>query len=504
MGNGREIRFVRRPGSYGIYESAWSCLHKFTSQNHLTCRDVVGLVASRTSSGRPVTWGRLQRDLNTSYGFDMGRLAGVLELDQSNLASMFTEYWTIPKETSGSIYLRFCPVCIEDGFHTALFQYKLFARCPWHDVSLEDGCPSCGHFINYTFDKETASNPYGCSCGERLWKGLHAWDWSRNKLDLAEDSLDEYLSWKELLLASTSEWNKAFGVLNNSISRGPLADPSANSLEYLAHYHEPMPQRLRRSISKTPTVRTIIYTCGISSRSTQTYARTRNSDAGVIKRIAERYIADDCTAIIKSINRRIKKSLLTRHRLCLTGSYQLMIEGPNRSAFPPRHIFACPWHEAYRCWRAHWFDESGRITSVFSTLSRRLDNLIQHWAHMVTSISELPKARWIIRHVVTEQALSEFRESLIQARNGYSEDYVRLRMNLSIDVQSEPHFYLRDTDEESIALFVAYPGVIKQLQDAEFFPKNHGKEVQRTRANVIRATALRRPGTHWERPNWRL
>ncbi|MDX1506654.1 MAG: hypothetical protein R3358_00150 [Woeseiaceae bacterium] len=130
--------------------------------------------------------------------------------------------------------------------------------------------------------------------------------------------------------------------------------------------------------------------------------------------------------------------------------------------------------------------------------------MIQRWAHMVTSISELPKARWIIRHLVAEQALSEFRESLIQAKDGYSEDHVRLRMNLSIDVQSEPHFYLRDTDEESIALFVAYPGVIRQLQDAECFSKNHGKETERTRANVIRATALRRPGTHWEKSNWRL
>lgn len=505
VGNGREIRFVRRPGSYGIYESAWSCLHKFASQNHLTHRDVVELVAIRTSAGRAVTWGKLQRDLNTSYGFDLERLAGVLELDQGNVSSMFTEHWTIPKDTAGFIYLRFCPKCIENGFHTALFQYELFQRCPWHNVPLKDGCPACGHFVYYTFDKESASNPYGCRCGEQLWKGVLTLEWPQNTPKLAEDSLNEYLAWKQIIDSSISEWNKALGVKVRSIIRGPRTDPSTKSLEYLAHQHMPMSQRLRNSISKVPNIRTVLYTCGIKPQKLKNLSSTRDTDSEVLKRVAERHIADDCTAIIKSINRRIKKSLLSRHRQCLVGSYEQMIEGPTRSASLSRHIFVCPWHEAYLCWHAHWFNEPGSSNAnEFSTLSKRLDTQIQRWTHMVKSISELPKVRWVIRHVIAEQALSVFRESLLQARDTYSENHAILRTRLTIDTQTSPHFYLREEDNEAVTLFLAYPGVIELLQEAKSFPKNHGKEALRGRASVIQSTALRRPGTYVEGSNWRL
>jgi len=74
--------------------------------------------------------------------------------------------------------LRFCPECLEFGFHSPIYQHWAMDRCPLHGVRLLDKCPYCRNPI-----KGKASfairDPLACpSCAKLL---SHDWDSYHNR-----------------------------------------------------------------------------------------------------------------------------------------------------------------------------------------------------------------------------------------------------------------------------------------------------------------------------------
>ena len=66
--------------------------------------------------------------------------------------------------------LRFCPICLEAGYHSIWFQFSLLHSCPLHDCALTDQCQSCGDQTGYYgATPQFTFKPYGClNCGEVL------------------------------------------------------------------------------------------------------------------------------------------------------------------------------------------------------------------------------------------------------------------------------------------------------------------------------------------------
>jgi hypothetical protein len=58
-------------------------------------------------------------------------------------------------------HLRYCPECMKQSYHSALFQHYAVARCPFHDVALRVTCPSCEKPILPTFFN-IENSPYEC------------------------------------------------------------------------------------------------------------------------------------------------------------------------------------------------------------------------------------------------------------------------------------------------------------------------------------------------------
>lgn len=58
---------------------------------------------------------------------------------------------------------RYCPICLEYGYHSYLFQCSYFSKCPLHNVELSTHCQNCGSAtpINQ-FSKELFKKPYYC------------------------------------------------------------------------------------------------------------------------------------------------------------------------------------------------------------------------------------------------------------------------------------------------------------------------------------------------------
>lgn len=66
--------------------------------------------------------------------------------------------------------LRYCKFCMEQGFHSMLFQHRAVSHCPLHSIALLDKCVDCGAPILPTI-AGTVAKPYCCpSCDCLLLK----------------------------------------------------------------------------------------------------------------------------------------------------------------------------------------------------------------------------------------------------------------------------------------------------------------------------------------------
>jgi hypothetical protein len=137
------------------YESVISCLLRFAWRNvldHATLRQhfssmkgrfVLDLLALQEQTGWSIPDGQ-DRD--------------------------FTAEHTQAKEHWLSERFRYCPLCLECGYHSDLFQCMAIACCPFHEVALSELCHCCsGWTPKVSESKRLFDSPYECSaCGEAL------------------------------------------------------------------------------------------------------------------------------------------------------------------------------------------------------------------------------------------------------------------------------------------------------------------------------------------------
>jgi site-specific recombinase XerD len=63
--------------------------------------------------------------------------------------------------------LRYCPLCLELGYHSFLQQLVVLQICPLHRVPLVTYCHSCGERMpNFRHSPEVYNHPYICKCGQ--------------------------------------------------------------------------------------------------------------------------------------------------------------------------------------------------------------------------------------------------------------------------------------------------------------------------------------------------
>lgn len=80
---------------------------------------------------------------------------------------------------------RYCPLCLECGYHSDLFQCTCFTTCPLHGAQLSTRCHSCGcSTARNEVSQELFQNPYYCHV-------------CREPISGAEPSLDAHLDLRE-------------------------------------------------------------------------------------------------------------------------------------------------------------------------------------------------------------------------------------------------------------------------------------------------------------------
>lgn len=139
-------------------ESAWSILNKFQWLNRLPLNALLPpmgradlIDAEPDLDLRFVTMLDVQTT-STNFGISSARIMRAFVPIQNRALA----------RAIFSNVLRYCPICLIDGFHATLYQCLLLDQCPIHCQRLQKSCPQCRGMIEYRLNASAASHPYAC------------------------------------------------------------------------------------------------------------------------------------------------------------------------------------------------------------------------------------------------------------------------------------------------------------------------------------------------------
>jgi hypothetical protein len=154
-------RYTTRPEWSSDGESMWMRLSKFSLLNRLSLHALVVLVTVRSDEAHYAGV-----DLRRADRFVLSRLASLLEIAHVAALDGFCLPGGHPALAWAATELRYCPGCLEQGFHAAWFQWQFIEQCPVHGSRLRGGCHKCDAAIPYTLDSNLAKHPLSCAhCG---------------------------------------------------------------------------------------------------------------------------------------------------------------------------------------------------------------------------------------------------------------------------------------------------------------------------------------------------
>ncbi|NOU72681.1 DDE-type integrase/transposase/recombinase [Paenibacillus sp. LMG 31458] len=150
------------------YESPWSLFEKFKYANEINSIELLQtLGTTQVKKIKTGLRGRRIRNLYTLEGFEEELLTSAF---QSNIVE--TNKINLDKITSVlnakdahyrshfNDHFVYCPMCLQEGYHSLFHQFKLIHECPFHHIKLENVCLNC-HIIPrvITLDKNPAYPP---------------------------------------------------------------------------------------------------------------------------------------------------------------------------------------------------------------------------------------------------------------------------------------------------------------------------------------------------------
>lgn len=169
------------------YESAWSIFEKFSYANVINRYTILKVVGNdEVKSIKNMHVGNHYRDLLTLKGFDEKILEKYLNVNLHTHTNHTMNELLRPlgpnlgnSQTWFAPHLRWCPSCLNHGYHSLLHQFTLFKNCPIHSVKLAEECPVCKVKIPFLLSDTVMDKAFTCKCGHK-YSNLH-WDqWIKN------------------------------------------------------------------------------------------------------------------------------------------------------------------------------------------------------------------------------------------------------------------------------------------------------------------------------------
>lgn len=329
-----------RANGVSRFESSWSILQKLAYLNGVGLAELRVLLGDESYSHRTTT----RCTLNDFGYLSRRRLQYLLKLDPQIIEySAVARYCPPLPLTETSDVLRYCPICIGNGFHTPLFQVLSVVQCPIHGEPLMVHCTRCKSQLPYELNKHTLVRPYACSCGTMLWPGLNAAEWRPSLTSRQAHVIEQYIEWLDRFRYSADLhlWHLALGPSVETDARA-----TGNAVSYV-HALQPIPGFTREMLQRDSAEVTVSVTAGpafppVSLR------RPRDVDIVDIetrRRLREGLVDSgrEYYAIYKSLRRHLRRRYL-RGRL-----------RENHQLFPSTHRDG--WDAGFSRWIRSWDGE---------------------------------------------------------------------------------------------------------------------------------------------------
>ena len=406
-------------------ESSWCVLHKLLYLNHLKHADVVRVFLSHPReklTALPIVERREMLRFDVAENVNTDLLLANTNLTAASLPLAFrAAYRGECAGRHGLPDLQYCPECLASGFHTELFQVFRAKTCPWHNVPLTTGCPTCGKPIHRRVTLSQPIEPFCCPNGHRLWPGIHRRDWAGGPTVTQRQALRsivEYLGTAQRAFRRNGTAVMVTGWGLDAVGWEPL-------------YHwvcEP-PAALLRLIESDPVYPTTHV--GPASRQPKSSERLRERleapssenwgrpdllAAEPAARLFIDHFLDDLLDESDAFFQRLSMHIDATHSHCSIGLHN----EPYFDAWTVRPDAVCVWRAAYVLARAlspfSCRDYGNRaLTKRALTHQKNFEFMYRYWAKMMWpfldeggSHAELPFGRWLLRCLVRHRLESGY------------------------------------------------------------------------------------------------
>lgn len=119
------------------YESAWSFIHKILLLNSIGPEMLVSFIYNKGKTARP----KVLNHRDSSW-IDFEKFSNLLGVNNHQLKKGFLVEMGLVTKPLINKEIKYCPRCLEKGFHSVFFDIDIIASCPWHQVPLKK-CMEC-------------------------------------------------------------------------------------------------------------------------------------------------------------------------------------------------------------------------------------------------------------------------------------------------------------------------------------------------------------------------
>lgn len=432
-------------------ESSWSILHKFCYRNAISINQLISHI--RDSSNTPKESFVLKCDLRFNKGNPTRAIMKLADINPHNACDLITlDCFTNLKDMAhmreiSAPYLRYCPICILEGFHATRMQLLLWNECPIHKtISLIDRCTMCGERIPYIPPKSHLS-AYSClKCKTKLWRNREGWGGECHPCDLVTEQHHRLRPSIPISLTTFGLVKKGF------ISPSDMRDYLKMS-QYFLSYIEGEPSGVELSDYNISNIT-------ISSSSSRT-----------IFSLASTY---------KCISRRIRRQVIKVNSTLLSTICCTSVGIDKDYKLHDSSMI----HLAYAQWRSHW-----EATSVLHKLNgptiqsgRELNFTLKNiqsekYTQIKLSSKSHSQESNAMLHVFALSCIISFRQILIECLKFTHLDWIsELKLpHLSSSSNKSPFFAIKETDGGGTEIFCFSS---KELENADFIAKKHRKRTK--------------------------
>lgn len=167
-----EKRWCWRDDWATSWDSTYGLLSKFAKLNSIDAATLVGIFLKADTGRKTAIVKNPEIDLRCSDLLDRQVIASTMRLGPDEIGRAFTADVFPNGQRKIAAFLRWCPECMNSGFHAAVHQIDFLSSCPLHGERMLTECPKCQAKQPFLLSRSTFDKPFSCcKCGH-VFAGL--------------------------------------------------------------------------------------------------------------------------------------------------------------------------------------------------------------------------------------------------------------------------------------------------------------------------------------------